>query len=512
MLSILILNLLKFRFRRTKTIKQTIQDRYKNNSFYLFNNLKKQYLKTEKLKLDLYFLNFCFDFDLIPKFLLFKTSNKLLHNSLSYKDCQRKLLSTEISNKERDLKKSQVKYNDFKSTLKLRVSKIDFLFLINFIFKTNKNKLNHISLNQNEKLNSLQVNKTDRLEPNKIVLNYSKRKLSEYEINVLSYGLKFSVPPLKINKNNYLTSFETAYKCLENNLQFLKFDKVTELKESIKNIALKSFFNYKYDNNKFNFSKRKLQILKNLSKDPNIIILKSDKSNQVVVMDKVDYINKLNDIISDRSKFELINTEIGKQIRLQEKRVTAYLLKFKKSNVISKEIYDKLHPVGTLPGRLYGLPKTHKNNIPLRPILSAINTPTYNIAKFLVPLIQPLSINKYTIKDTKDFVDRLKQFKLNNHNFMVSFDVESLFTNIPLEETVEICLNLIYADKPNNFKYNNFSREDFKILLNLAIKETYFLCNSKLYKQIDGVAMGNPLAPVLANLFLSFHENKWVGI
>ena len=83
---------------------------------------------------------------------------------------------------------------------------------------------------------------------------------------------------------------------------------------------------------------------------------------------------------------------------------------------------------------------------------------------------------------------------------MASLDVDSLFTNIPIEETINICVDNLYNDNEN---LPNIPKHNFRNLLNIATKETFFMFNNKYYKQVDGVAMGSPLGPALANNFLS---------
>ena len=89
---------------------------------------------------------------------------------------------------------------------------------------------------------------------------------------------------------------------------------------------------------------------------------------------------------------------------------------------------------------------------------------------------------------------------------MGNLDVDFLFTNIPLEETIDICLNTLFEIK----KKVGLSKIEFKKLLSLATKETYFLFKGKLYKQAEGVAMGSPLGLSLANAFLVHFEKKWL--
>ena len=90
---------------------------------------------------------------------------------------------------------------------------------------------------------------------------------------------------------------------------------------------------------------------------------------------------------------------------------------------------------------------------------------------------------------------------------MASLDVDSLFTNIPLDETIDLVTKKVFANKR---KVNGLSRTDFRRLLELSTKGTVFLFDGKYYRQKDGVAMGSPLGPVLANAFLWHHEMKWL--
>ena len=133
---------------------------------------------------------------------------------------------------------------------------------------------------------------------------------------------------------------------------------------------------------------------------------------------------------------------------------------------------------------------------PFRSILSAIGTPTYNIAKFLVPILKPLTTNDYTLKDTFEFSrDILDQ---TPNLFMASLDVDSLFANITLDETINIIIEKLFSE---NETVHNLNKDQFKCSLTLATKESCFLFDGELYQQVDGVAMGSPLGPTLANIY-----------
>ena len=159
---------------------------------------------------------------------------------------------------------------------------------------------------------------------------------------------------------------------------------------------------------------------------------------------------------------------------------------------------------------MYGLPKVHKPNFPLRPIIPVISTHFYKLAKFLVPLLRPFSTNTFTINDTFSFAKELREFKINTNDVIMA-SLKSLFTNIPLDETINIIINKCFASATH---YHAISRDQFRELLNLSVKNCHFWCifgiDGVLYRQVDGVAMVSPLGPLFANIFLSFHEKSWL--
>ena len=170
-----------------------------------------------------------------------------------------------------------------------------------------------------------------------------------------------------------------------------------------------------------------------------------------------------------------------------------------------------MYPSGSAPARIYATPKMHKfssrDSFPkLRSIVSSIGTFNYNLAHFLYDLLSPLVPNDYSCKDTFSFVSQIKNANLSK-KIIASYDVASLFTDIPLQETIDKAKNLIFNPNPNL----NITRKELKKLFLFTTLQTHFIFNSKVYNQIDGVAMGSLLDPVLANIFMGFHESKWLN-
>ena len=112
----------------------------------------------------------------------------------------------------------------------------------------------------------------------------------------------------------------------------------------------------------------------------------------------------------------------------------------------------------------------------------------------------PLTENEYNIKNTTDFAARLQNRTLDKDEILVSYDVSSLFTEVPLDETFDHIIDAIYE---RNMLPQLSSKLIFCRLLNSVTRNTVFSFNGKLYRQTDGCGMGNPLSPVLANIFMS---------
>ena len=130
-----------------------------------------------------------------------------------------------------------------------------------------------------------------------------------------------------------------------------------------------------------------------------------------------------------------------------------------KDGALSESQYSNLCVSGSSPGVMYGLPKVHKDNTPLRPILSANNTSNYKIAKFIVPLLQPFTTNSHTIKNSFEFSRSIASIRNANSYSMCSYDITSLFTQIPLQETINIILDKAF---PNvNSSFHGFNRKQF---------------------------------------------------
>ena len=156
----------------------------------------------------------------------------------------------------------------------------------------------------------------------------------------------------------------------------------------------------------------------------------------VVLVEKDVYIRHIEKILDDATKFEKIKIKKGilNFSINQERRINDYLKSLGKSGSLTAGQYEKINETGNRPEILYGLCKVHQAITdvcpPFRTILSVIGTPSYKVAKFLVPTVSSITFNKFTVKDSFAFAEEI----VHQHGklFMGSLDVDSLFTNISL--------------------------------------------------------------------------------
>ena len=467
-------------------------------------------MKLRKSECDLRFLLRCKSYEVLPKFLYFKLYKKNILNSNLYKKWQFKLLNLEIKSKNK-LNNNLLKLkHDLENSLKQETRYIDFIYLKAFVFKSVSRTIVSVTRTHEGKLEKLGINNNlNCIDPKKVIFNISSRSLTEKEESLLSFGLNFKLPNFKINYFKFFLSFEKLYNNLSK-LQAYNDNNLPPLKICLQNLAYKAFYNFKpYKIFSPIFSKSDITVLRNLSKDKNIVICKPDKGHGVVIMDKTMYIEKMLNILNDKNKFIQIKDIDPLLYTLRnEDKLNNRINNFKRKGLITEELASKLTTSGSSPGIMYGLPKIHKSNTPLRPILSANNTTMYQLSQFFVKILSNITTNNYSLKNSYDFAQQI-QSVINSDDFvMCSFDITSLFTNIPLDETIQIILDQIFHNPDTLFQ--GLNKAQFKSLLELATKNSNFIFDGKLYKQIDGVAMGSPCGPTLANIFLCYYESIWL--
>lgn len=221
-------------------------------------------------------------------------------------------------------------------------------------------------------------------------------------------------------------------------------------------------------------------------------------------MYREEYTEKMNSLLEDNT-YQKQNKD--PTLRLQ-KRNNDLVQRLEDEEIITKKEKYRLHSTSFTCPRMYGLPKIHKINIPMRPIVSSINAPHVGISRMLADILTNLvDKEKYNVQNSYKLIEQLRKIKVPKQHCLVSFDAVSLFTNISLDLVYKII-----NEKWNLLKqYTKIEYDLFMDLMDFCLKESnYFVFQQQIFTQLDGVPMGSPLAPVLANLTLDYLLEKVV--
>ena len=444
-------------------------------------------------------------------FLRFKLSNRRLCRSTEIRKARRKLLDTEIRSKEKHLSKLSKLLFQQRDYLKSAVRSIDYVKCRIFIDDA-VSKLKVIWYNTHrQKFIKLRFNsRTDAglLCPDSVITNLSDYPLSEVEKLALANGLKFSLPPSKLKSGSYLANFEILYQNLSgSDFKGNEGDEVSKRNFIRDNLLVLLTMSRR---SLLNIPRDQYNALLELSKNEDIIITCPDKGSGIVILNKADYIKEMEEIVADTTKFKVCKVQDLFQIsrKIERKVRTTLLNLLKKPGHLTDDEYKRLYPNGSHIGVLYGLPKVHKPNVPTRPICSMVGTSTYELGKYIADIIKPAAASSLgtDLINTFQFVEQIGRKDLSDVH-MISFDVKSLFTNIPLNKTIKICLDRLYWGDPGIRP--SIPEDTLKKLLELCVCDNTFVFNGKVWKQVDGVAMGSSLSPLPANIYMARLEEEF---
>lgn len=422
---------------------------------------------------------------------------------------QRTMLNFEISDINYNLNFLRTKIKEFERQLFLYLPDdlVNNFFIYNSekIFKHNNetksklmDKFNRSLTKQNLYYNSF-LN-TDR---SKWIINISNKQIPDRITNFLSLGDRFGLPFNNKNKNDRLVSTLEVIKNFECYSQKIPQDIMDESRGRIAD-ALKRFLVKKPHVNYMDrlISDDFVYCKKFLRDNEDIFVTKADKGQVTVVMDKNAYVSQMTTSLDDQTTYRKVNKD---PIRLITTRFNELVKSWFDNDIIDLQSYRRMHCTnGNLP-RCYGLPKIHKSGFPLRIIVSALGSPIYNVAKFLHDiLVESVPKPKSYIKDSWSFVTEIRDQTVQPDDLLVSFDVKSLFTNIPKE----LVMNAIERRWSNISEITSLSLPQFLHAIDLILSSTYFSFNGQVYDQIFGSPMGSPLSPILANMVMDDLESR----
>lgn len=230
-------------------------------------------------------------------------------------------------------------------------------------------------------------------------------------------------------------------------------------------------------------------------KEKDVFFVKADKGNSLVILDKSEYKDRMEQTIESSEFQQIKRNPLSKMVKAASNAIRKVHETFK----VPKWRLSVSNP--TVP-KLYGLPKIHKEGNKMRPIVTNINAPTYNIAKWLV--------NKFNefpqppgrqVKNNIQFVEKIKNLRIDDNELLISFDVISLYPNVPISAALEVIRNWL-----NSLNITSEEAELYSEITNMCMEQNEFQYNNNFYKLKQGTSMGHPLSCFVANAFMGHFE------
>lgn len=246
-----------------------------------------------------------------------------------------------------------------------------------------------------------------------------------------------------------------------------------------------------------------------LRNNPKILTLRADKGNVTVVMLKDEYISKVNQLFSDEVAYEVMHD--GDPTEKIQNRMNRMISEWQRNGFFNEDSTTNVRTAkwlrsyaGVIP-KAYGLTKIHKEGNPMRPVVAFINSPLYNISKFFADILKNMVGNEVSsVKNSYDLIENIKDIRIPSDHKLVSFDVVSLFTNIPSK----LVIGTIKRKWDVICQFTRFPKDQFIRGLNFILENCFFSFNNIIYHQIFGTPMGSPVSPVIADLVMEVLEQN----
>ena len=223
------------------------------------------------------------------------------------------------------------------------------------------------------------------------VINLSSKPLTLAQRSVLAKGPNFVVSPRHPPNIEYITTIESA-------CDKLSQQDAEKLRADINQVLRSS-------NPQPNLTKAQSIALRELKRDRDCIVFTADKGVAMVIMDRQDYINKVNSFLNQNTS-RAIPQDPTNTIK---NKLICILKRIKSQTGLDSLTYKSMYPTGCVPPKFYGFPKIHKLDTPLRPIVSSCGSVTYGVAKELAQILKSLlDRSPQHINSTQDFVEQVK--------------------------------------------------------------------------------------------------------
>ena len=407
-----------------------------------------------------------------------------------------KLLNLEIEVTHWSLTHTKTNAHNFLQNIKVSLTHNHFKKITHYIddeFKRTHKRVKMANIKKYNELITIHNANNFPTTKNRFV-NLSDVQIPTDVANILSQGANFA-----LNLTNKFPLLEII-KSLEHTINDnLKGHSADLCRAKCINVVTNTYQKSKLKINRVDsYQKAYINAKKFLTQNPNLIISRSDKGGIVVIMNKQEYDNKMQELLNDESMYKQLNKDMT---NIYENKSNDYLQNLLVTGIIDINTYKHHKTKNSLPPRIYGLIKIHKPDKQMRPVVSCINAPSYQLSKLISELIRSsFPSSKFAVKNSIDLKSKLLNINIPIHYELISLDVKALFSNITYD-LVESAFNyFIHEFKP----LSDVTLTKLLELVMFIFQSTFFKFKETFYAQVQGSAMGNPASPIIAEICMEY--------
>ena len=502
--------------------------RYGQNTMEEVKSWEGKEHKLTRYKCNLHFNLRCLSQNILPKGIKLNLKQfQSFHEKQIICKTHRSILNSHVRDCNKIVNRLKDQINSYKTSIKSKLNVKDFKDTVNAINKTREiafKQVKHWQIKFKQLQDSPQYRNTSAPEhiKKKWVIHLFSKPLTEGEQSLLQKGPKIAFSSSKVPLTKYIAVTKRICDELGEN---------TVIKDSTEiYLKTKEILQWYKDSKgpTHNTTKAEWEAIKTLRENTSHVVLTADKGVALVVMDKSQYIDKCMALLDDTKVYKPWKDTTKKLHRDFQEALKQLNRDFGTTRLFiwSKHCYRKLLlPIGNMSPapRFYGLPKIHKANCPMWPIVSACGTTTYQLAKFLTKIFQKyMRTTPSFVNNSKCFSEYLRSVHIGNNEELVSFDVSALFASIPVPTALDVINRLFteHIEDPQvkgkygcSFTGNTCGLQKSEVirLLKLVLENCVFTFQGNFFKQLHRAAMGSPCSPVVASIYMEYFEDLALG-
>jgi len=491
----------------SRLIEQIIMASQANSAKSIINKLKHERIKHMNNSLNLAFNKTCKKEGLIPNYIAINIRNKSEAAKKTLRQARRIWLNNEI--KFLYKKSNNLVHNIklLKAKLRSKIPKHELGSVIHKIndkiCKKKKQKSKVLQqkltkLRKSQKVGSAPTLLNHKFYPR--VINLTNINLTQNEESILGKINKYNPTDNLLTQQNItelVIETETALSYVKKDIrEKIRYEAANKLEKIIsKSKQRRIRYKRRHTNERQTMNQIKAKILQNKAKT-----VSADKSNSTVIISEEDLNKKVNEFFSKNKV-----SQITDKTNQYNKNIKSLI---RSSCVINPDAKKHLYNPQAKAPKFRPLVKTHKPDYPIRPIVNCIDSPSYKLSKYICNLIKSVipteSVN--TCKNSQEFIDKIKNVKMEKNHVLVTVDVENMYANIPCNEALEALGNRLTRSK----KFSNEEINDIMTMVMEILKQNYFEWNNSIYQDPNGLPMGGPLSALLAEIYLQQFEESFI--